>query len=63
MLAETSSLVNLFRPDVIWVLIPVTAIIATFWCAAVKERSRNALKQSMVERGMSVEEIDRVLKA
>ena len=54
---------NLFRPDVIWVIIPVTAIIATFWCGAVKARSANALKQSMVERGMSAEEIERVLKA
>jgi hypothetical protein len=53
----------LFRPEVIWVLVPVTAIIATFWLNAVKVRSRNSLKQSMVERGMSADEIDRVLKA
>ena len=60
---ETNWLQDLFQPNVIWVLIPVTAIIAVFWSKAVRVRSRTALKQSMVERGMSVEEIERVLKA
>src|SRR5262245_61283511 len=60
---SSDSFQSLFRPEVIWVLIPITAIIATFWTNAVKVRSANALKQSMVERGMSAEEIERVLKA
>lgn len=54
---------SLFRPEVAVVLIPVVAIVCTFWFKSVRERSRNALKQSMVERGMTAEEIARVLKA
>jgi hypothetical protein len=63
MFAQSNGLGNLLRPDVVWVFIPLAAIISSFWFNAVKVRSRNALKQSMVERGMSVEEIERVLKA
>ncbi|MFC1762734.1 hypothetical protein ACFL6U_11740 [Planctomycetota bacterium] len=45
------------------VAVPVVAIIAFFLYRAYKTRSNNELKQSMVERGMSVEEIERVLNA
>jgi len=61
--AVSDSFQNLFRPEVIWVFIPVTAIVATFWYKIAEVRSRNSLKQSMVERGMSAAEIDQVLKA
>jgi hypothetical protein len=43
--------------------IPIVAIIAGTWYKVQKARSDNELKQSMVERGMSVEEIERVLAA
>jgi len=44
-------------------LIPVVAIISSFWYKGQKARSENNLKRAMVERGMSVEEIERVLSA
>jgi len=43
--------------------IPLAAIISTFWYLGQKSRSENELKQRMVERGMSAEEIERVLAA
>ena len=43
--------------------IPLTAIIGTFWMIVQKTRSENELKQSMVERGMSADEIERVMGA
>ena len=46
--------------------IPLAAIIGTFWYLGQKsssERSENELKQRMVERGMSADEIERVLAA
>jgi hypothetical protein len=60
---ETNWLANLFQQNVVWVLIPLAAIIGGFWSGLAKTRSRNALKQSMIERGMSPEEIERVLRA
>ena len=60
---ETHWLSNLFQQNVVWVLIPLAAIIGGMWAGVAKTRSRNALKQSMVERGMSPDEIERVLKA
>ena len=44
-------------------VVPVVAIIAYFWHETAKARSTNELKQSMVERGMSAEEIERVVNA
>ena len=44
-------------------LIPIVGIIASFWYKAQRARSENELKRSMVERGMSVEEIERVIGA
>ena len=43
--------------------IPIVAIVAYYWHESVKIRSANALKRKMIERGMSVEEIERVLNA
>jgi hypothetical protein len=44
-------------------LIPIAAIVGGFWTTVERAKSTNALKRSMVERGMSVEEIERVLAA
>lgn len=43
--------------------IPIVAIVSTFWFKLEKIKSDNDLKRRMVERGMSVEEIERVLAA
>ena len=42
-------------------LIPIAGIISSYWYKAQKVRSENDLKRSMVERGMTVEEIERVM--
>ena len=44
-------------------VVPVVAIIAYFWHETCKARSNNELKQSMVERGMSAQEIEQVVNA
>jgi len=44
-------------------LIPITAIICSFWFKAQKNKHDHDLKQSMLERGMSAEEIERVISA
>ncbi len=44
-------------------LIPISAILGHFWYQAQKNKHDNDLKQSMVERGMSAEEIERVISA
>ncbi len=44
-------------------LIPITAIIGNFWYKAQKNKHDNDLKQRMLERGMSAEEIERVISA
>ncbi|MCK4341247.1 MAG: hypothetical protein KAY37_05925 [Phycisphaerae bacterium] len=44
-------------------LIPVVAIIGFYLYKTQKVRSENELKRKMVERGMSVEEIERVIAA
>ncbi len=41
--------------------LPVIATLGAFWYKIAKVTSDNELKRSMVERGMSVEEIERVL--
>jgi len=43
--------------------IPLAAIIGGTWYKLEKAKSDNRLKQRMVERGMSAEEIERVLAA
>ena len=44
-------------------LIPIAAVIGRYWYMGHKARSENNLKRAMVERGMSIEEIERVLSA
>ena len=63
MLVQSDFWEHLLQPQNAAILVPITAIFASFWYAAVRIRSRNTLKQSMVERGMSADEIVRVLKA
>ena len=43
--------------------IPIVFILATAWYKVERMRSADALKRKMVERGMSAEEIERVVKA
>ena len=44
-------------------LIPIAAILGNFWYKAKKDKQDNDLKRSMLERGMSAEEIERVISA
>ena len=44
-------------------LIPIAGIIANYWYKAQKVRSVNELKRTMVDRGLSVDEIERILAA
>ena len=41
--------------------VPITAIIGSFWYQWNKARADHDLKKSMIDRGMSVEEMERVL--
>lgn len=43
--------------------IPIVALVAVYWYKTAKATSENELKRKMVERGMTVEEIERVLDA
>ena len=43
--------------------IPLAGILGGCWYSLNKVRSDNELKQSMIERGMSADEIERVLSA
>ncbi len=43
--------------------VPLTAIVATAWYRINKVRSENDLKRAMVQRGMSADEIERVIAA
>ncbi|HUB24421.1 MAG TPA: hypothetical protein VL992_03250 [Tepidisphaeraceae bacterium] len=43
--------------------IPIVSIIAGIWSQVEKHRSDNELKLRMVERGMSAEEIERIMAA
>jgi ABC-type bacteriocin/lantibiotic exporter with double-glycine peptidase domain len=43
--------------------VPIVGIIATFWSQVERRKSDNELKRSMVERGMSADEIERVIAA
>lgn len=44
-------------------VVPLFILVAHFWYQAQKLRSDNELKRTMVERGMSAEEIERVIAA
>lgn len=43
--------------------IPVSGIIAGYWYKIERAKTDNRLKQQMLERGMSADEIERVLSA
>jgi hypothetical protein len=43
--------------------VPIAAIIGGIWYQGTKLRSLNDLKRSMVERGMSADEIEQVIRA
>ena len=43
--------------------VPLASILGWYWFRLHQSRSENALKQSMVERGMSADEIERVMAA
>jgi len=44
-------------------VVPTAGIIATFWYRAQKNRADSELKAGMIKRGLSVEDIERVLAA
>jgi hypothetical protein len=50
-------------PMLVGCLVAIAAIIASYWYKAQKVRSENELKRTMVERGLSVDEIERILAA
>lgn len=58
---------KLLNPDTLCILLlfgwPLVGIIGVFWYGIEKVKSDNNLKRRLVECGMSVEEIERVLKA
>ncbi|MBN1123628.1 MAG: hypothetical protein JXA82_01375 [Sedimentisphaerales bacterium] len=43
--------------------IPIVSIVAYYWHEVLKNRSDNELKKSMLERGMSAQEIEQVINA
>lgn len=43
--------------------VPIVAIVASMWQKTEQHRAECELKRSMIERGMSVEEIERVVAA
>ena len=44
-------------------LIPIVGIIASYWYKAQKVRAEHDLKRMLVERGMSADEIERIVVA
>ena len=58
---------KILRPDVLPIVLllglPMFAVVGHFVHQILKVRSDNELKRTMVERGMSAEEIERVLAA
>ena len=44
-------------------LVPIAGIIAFYWYKAQKVRSDNELKRTLVDRGLSVAEIEQVMAA
>ncbi len=50
-------------PIIMGCLIPISAILGNFWYKAQKNKQDNDLKRRMLERGMSAEEIERVISA
>ena len=50
-------------PFIIGGVIAITGIIASYWYKAQKLQSENALKRTLVERGLSADEIERIIAA
>lgn len=50
-------------PIIMGCLIPIAAIVGNFWYKAHKDKQDHDLKRRMLERGMSAEEIERVISA
>ena len=44
-------------------MIPIVAVVGHYWHEVLKHRADNELKRSLVERGMSAEEIEQVMSA
>jgi hypothetical protein len=44
-------------------LIPIGGIVAFYWYKVQKARSDNELKRTMIDRGLSADEIERILAA
>lgn len=44
-------------------LIPMVIVSVSFWASVKKNRDNNELKQTMLDKGMSAEEIERVMNA
>jgi len=67
MLIADSAWAELFKmPNIAIVMgcmIPIASIIAMAWRGIEKTKSDNALKRSLVERGLSIEEIERIVSA
>ena len=47
----------------IGLVVPVTGIIASYWYKATKLRSENVLRRMLVERGLTVQDIERIMEA
>ena len=66
MLAEQAWQVVFGMPQIAIImgcLIPIVSIIANFWYMAQKVRSEHELKRTLVGRGLSVDEIERIIAA
>jgi hypothetical protein len=66
MLADQTWLWIFGMPQIVFVMVcivSVTGIIASFWYKAQKVRAANDLKRTMIEHGMSADDIERVLAA
>ena len=66
MLAEQSWHIIFGMPQIAVImgcLIPIASIIAGFWYKAQKVRSELELKRTLVDRGLSADEIERIIAA
>ncbi len=58
---------SILRPEVLGIIagcmIPIVALVGAFWSKTQCEKSRDQLKRTMVERGMTADDIERVLVA
>ena len=66
MLAEQTWQVIFGMPQIAIImgcLIPIVSVIASYWYKAQKVRSEYELKRTLVDRGMSADEIERIIAA